>query len=93
MERIFVADGGRSVLSDEPDLRKIEDRQRKLAEVRAYLYSGWELECWGVAPAESRIAGMTGFFFRRVDDSSGPGFGAEVLIDRLRSGLHAAVIA
>jgi hypothetical protein len=65
-------------------------RARKLREVKAYLYTGWSYTGWGTAPVGSqwRDLGYTGFYFDRVDDSSGSGFGAEVLLDRLASGLH-----
>lgn len=81
MERIFVVCNVR---------RPQPDRERKLTEVKAYMYAGWEYAGWGSAPS-GPFDGFTGFYFDRINDSSGPGFGAGVVVDRLRSGLHTAV--
>lgn len=80
MERIFVSDG---------DIHGGDWRHhmRTLEQVRAYMYAGWQYTGWGTAPGPTL---GTGFYFTRVEDSSGPGFGAQVLVDRLRSGLHFA---
>jgi hypothetical protein len=85
-ERIFVADG--SAMSRTP--LQAEVRARKLVEVRAYMYYGWEYTGWGTAPVGSKFRdhGYTGFYFDRVDDGSGPGFGAEAVLERLASGMH-----
>lgn len=90
METIFVADG-EPVLSDGSALGRIFDREGKLAAIKAYLYSGWEFSSWGTAPADSNLRGITGFYFVRRFDHSGPGFGAGPQCARLRSGLHAAM--
>lgn len=88
-ERIYVSDGTRvSQYSGAEASTLAERRARKLREVRAYMYNGWEYVGWGSAPPESVHHGGTGFWFERTDDSSGSGFGAEIQLDRLASGLH-----
>lgn len=86
-ERIFVVDGTKLRDRRDRDAWKAtrEARERKLREVRAYMYSGWIYEGWGSSPAGHET---TGFYFVREDDTSGPGFGSQALIDRLASGLH-----
>lgn len=78
---IFVSDGTQNSVEQNA-------RARKLREVKAYLYDGWSYKGWGTAPASFQ-GGGTGFFFR------GPatgGFGAQPVLERLRSGLHFGVL-
>lgn len=88
-ERIFVADGLRNTADASPDIPAVQASKRA---VTAYLYHGWTFDGWGSAPSDSNLAGMTGFYFLRIDASNGPGFGAGPQCDRLRSGLHAALV-
>ena len=85
MATIFVSDGGATIRYGHGNDR-IDDRARKLHEVRAYLYSGWEYAGWGSDPCKK--TGETGWLFKCSDKVEAGGFGPEQLLDRLASGLH-----
>lgn len=86
MATIFVADGLRD--ADPTQGRPLASVER-LREIQAYLYGGWAYGGWGLAPTGSNLEGFTGFYFTR---NGNDGFGAVAQCDRLRSGLHAAMI-
>lgn len=81
MGTIFVADGASPRATAYDFEHGHTGRERKLSEVRAYLYGGSKYIGWGT----DEHTGLTGFFF---DIPEHAGFGPDQTLDRLASGLH-----